>query len=203
MIWSIPEQEVAKVKMALDVGCGRGLGIVLLAKRLISIQGSSANATLYGIDIWQSFDQANNAMNHTLQNTELEGVSHLIRLQTADARTLPFLADSMELVISSLTIHNILEPKMFTDEARLERNIALAEIVRVLKPGGLVSIWDFVADTYADYFRQNPLMQNVTETPLRTFGLWDTYLVTARKRLSLLGGDGKYVHDINSKDLII
>src|SRR3546814_14905448 len=64
----------------------------------------------------------------------LEGVSERVEVRTADARDLPFDAGSFDVVISSWALHNI--------AGRDERQRALIEIVRVLKPGGRLLLID-------------------------------------------------------------
>jgi len=65
----------------LDLGCGRGAVLLLLAQRLP--RGSAV-----GIDIWSGRDQSGNAMQATLANAAAEGVADRIELQTADMRAL-------------------------------------------------------------------------------------------------------------------
>ncbi|HEV7921073.1 MAG TPA: class I SAM-dependent methyltransferase [Thermoanaerobaculia bacterium] len=118
--WSGSEQ-------VLDVGCGRGLFLIGAAKRLT---GGSAT----GIDIWQSEDLSGNRPDATLENARLEGVADRVKVETADMRKLPFPDASFDTVVSSVAIHNLY--------AAADRAKAIAEIARVLKPGGQVLIDD-------------------------------------------------------------
>jgi arsenite methyltransferase len=111
----------------LDVGCGRGAVLMLAAKRLL--KGHAV-----GIDLWSTKDQSGNSEQVTLQNAKLEGVQERVELHTADMRKLPFPDRSFDVVTSSLAIHNI--------GSASGREQALAEIVRVLKPGGIALIAD-------------------------------------------------------------
>jgi len=139
MIWS---SRVAKLKLrdrildglpwrgdesVLDVGCGRGLLLIGAAKRL-----KTGKAT--GVDIWQSDDLSGNNPDATLVNAKAEGVEKRIKIENADARQLPFGANSFDVVVSSLAIHNI--------PSSPERTKALREIARVLKSGGHLAIYD-------------------------------------------------------------
>jgi arsenite methyltransferase len=111
----------------LDVGCGRGLLLIGAAKRLTS-------GRAVGIDIWQARDLSGNDAEATLANARCEGVAERVRLETADMRAMPFPDASFEVIVSKAAIHNI--------EDRAERAKALAEIARVLAPGGTVLIDD-------------------------------------------------------------
>jgi ubiquinone/menaquinone biosynthesis C-methylase UbiE len=111
----------------LDVGCGRGLMLIGAARRL-----TSGLAT--GVDVWQTTDQSGNSPETTRMNALAEGVAGRIEIKTGDARELPFESGSFDIVLSSWALHNLYEQ---TDRAK-----ALAEIVRVLKPGGHVVLVD-------------------------------------------------------------
>ena len=163
MLDSLPWRGDEKV---LDVGCGRGLMLIGAAKRL-----KSGRAT--GIDIWQPEDLSGNSPDATRANAKAEGVADKIKLETADARKLPFPDASFDTVLSSLAIHNISEAG--------EREQALAEMVRVLKPGGRLAILD-VFHT-ADYAK---VLQKLGLADVRLSGLsflWcvPTRTLTARK----------------------
>jgi arsenite methyltransferase len=111
----------------LDLGCGRGAVLLMAAERLP--QGRA-----FGVDIWSTGDQSGNAMDATERNARAEGVADRIELQTADMRTLPFADASMDVVVSSLAIHNI--------KGAAERERAIDEAWRVLRPGGRLRIAD-------------------------------------------------------------
>lgn len=114
----------------VDVGCGRGLLLNAAARRLTT-------GKAIGIDLWQSVDQSGNHPESTLANAKAEGVSNLVEVKTADMRQLPFEDQSIDVVVSSLAIHNIHD--------KLGRTKAIQEIARVLKPGGQVALLDFQA----------------------------------------------------------
>jgi len=108
-------------EQVLDVGCGHGLMLIGPAKRLTT-------GHALGIDIWQQEDQASNSPRATLENALREGVADRVELRDSDARELPFLDESFDVVLSSFAIHNIYDP--------VGRENAIREIHRVLKPGG-------------------------------------------------------------------
>ena len=111
----------------LDVGCGRGLFLTAAARRI-------PYGRAVGIDLWRAEDQSGNRPEATLANALAEGVAERVDIVTGDARQLPFADDAFDVVISHWVVHNLDRP---TDRAR-----ALAEMARVLKPGG----WLLIAD---------------------------------------------------------
>jgi SAM-dependent methyltransferase len=114
-------------EQVLDVGCGHGLMLIGAAKRLTT-------GRAIGIDIWQSEDQASNSSQATLENALREGVSGRVELRDSDARELPFVDESFDVIVSSFAIHNIYDP--------IGREKAIREIHRVLKPGGQLALAD-------------------------------------------------------------
>ncbi|MBU2666781.1 class I SAM-dependent methyltransferase [Actinoplanes bogorensis] len=108
----------------VDLGCGRGAVLTLVARR-----GGRA----IGVDLWRSVDQSGNDPSRTRANAAAEGVA--VELITGDMRALPFATGSVDVVVSSLAIHNI------PDHAGRAR--AIAEAARILRPGGRLIIADF------------------------------------------------------------
>ena len=128
----------------LDVGCGHGLLLIAAAKRLP--RGRSL-----GIDLWSQVDQGNNSRQATLENAKLEGVADRVDVRDGDMRKLPFPDGSVDAVVANLAIHNI--------SYREGRREAIAEIVRVLKPGGQVALMDFKhVGLYAEDLRKNGIV---------------------------------------------
>ena len=84
----------------LDVGCGRGLFLIGAAKHL-----KKGKAT--GVDIWNADDLSGNTAEAALANAKAEGVADRVKIETADARKLPFADSSFDVVLSSLALHNI------------------------------------------------------------------------------------------------
>lgn len=124
----------------LDLGCGRGAVLIAAARRLPA-------GRVDGVDLWRGVDQSGNDQAATLANAIAAGVADRVHLHTADMTALPFADNSFDLVTAALAIHNI--P---TEEGRRR---AVAEAVRVLKPGGRLRIADFrhTAD-YRDWIGQ-------------------------------------------------
>lgn len=113
----------------LDVGCGRGLLLIGAAKKL-SLGGKAV-----GIDLWRQEDLSNNKAIHAIENAKLEGVFGRVEIVSGDMCKMHFDDNTFDAVVSSMAIHNVAE--------KSGRNDAIKEIVRVLKPGGQVSLLDF------------------------------------------------------------
>ena len=141
-LWMIYDSRIGKVRerekyldmivwrgdvRVLDVGCGLGLFLIGAAKRL-----STGRAV--GIDKWQQEDLSGNNAAGTLSNAMIEGVADKVEVHTGDARKLPFDDAGFDVVLSSMALHNIYNAG--------ERQTAVREIARVLKPGGRVLIVD-------------------------------------------------------------
>jgi SAM-dependent methyltransferase len=123
----------------LDAGCGRGLALIACAKKL-------ATGRAVGIDLWAAKDLSNNNPDATLRNAVAEGVADRVEVKTGDITRLPFPDASFDAVISMTVIHNI--------PSRAARDAALAELVRVLKPGGRMAIFDLMhTSRYAEVLR--------------------------------------------------
>ena len=112
----------------LDLGCGRGMVLLEAARYLVT-----GDAT--GVDSWRTRDQSGNEAEATLANARSEGVADRVRLCTADMRELPFADARFDVVLSSLAIHNIPQAA--------DRQRAIDEAARVLRPGGRLLIVDF------------------------------------------------------------
>jgi arsenite methyltransferase len=110
----------------LDLGCGRGAVLLAAAKRL-------PRGRAIGVDLWRA-DQTDNSQQATLANAAAENVADRIELHTADMTALPLADDSVDVIVSSLAIHNI--------AGRADRRRALDQAVRVLRPGGQLAVAD-------------------------------------------------------------
>ncbi len=166
LLGSMPWRGDEKV---LDVGCGRGLLLIGAAKRL-------RTGKAIGVDIWQGVDQSGNRPEATWENARAEGVADRIDVTTADARQLPFPESTFDVIVSSLALHNIYN--------KTERDKALREVARVLKPGGRVAILDMrYTDEYAQVLRESGL-RNAERSGLR-FIIFPIRLVTGSKPASV------------------
>lgn len=112
----------------LDVGCGRGMVLVQVARRL-------PRGTAVGVDLWRTSDQSGNAEEVTRANARAAGVGERVELRTGDMTGLPFADEEFDLVVSSLAVHNV--------PGEDGRARAISEAARVLKPGGRLVVADF------------------------------------------------------------
>ena len=150
----------------LDVGCGRGLMLIGAAKRL-----KSGKAT--GIDVWSTHDLSGNTADNAKQNAKIEGVSDKVRIENGDARHMIYPANNFDVVMSSLVIHNIPD--------RRERDQAIREMWRVLKPGGKLLVWDILkTGDYVEVLRKEGAA-DVTLSPMSFLWCVPSRSLVARK----------------------
>jgi arsenite methyltransferase len=137
VVWSqiLDGLSLGGAEQVLDMGCGRGAVLLLAAKRLDT-------GGAHGVDLWRAQDQSGNATETTQRNVEIEGLADRVTLHTADMTALPFEDATFDVVVSSLAIHNI--------KKKSGRQQAVVEGLRVLRPGGRLTIADFRhVDEYA------------------------------------------------------
>jgi len=128
----------------LDVGCGRGLLLAGVAKRIAQRNGSGH---VTGIDIWSNTDMASNSPTATEHNLELEGIPQFCTLVSKPAQEMPFTDASFDLIVSNLCLHNIYDGPT--------RRRAIEQIARVLRPGGTAILSDYkLTGEYARQLRE-------------------------------------------------
>jgi arsenite methyltransferase len=151
---------------ALDVGCGHGLMMIGMAKRLTT-------GKAVGVDLWVNIDQANNSADAARANAALEGVGDRVAVRDGDARDLPFEPDQFDVVVTSWMLHFMSDPD--------DRTRSLREIGRVLKPGGRAVVIDTeYTRQYQRYFEENGWEQ-VSRSKAYYLFFTRTYVVTAFK----------------------
>ena len=106
---------------------GGGLLLVAAARQLTT-------GPAIGVDLWPNADLSGHHPEAMLANALAEGVAERVRLETADMRALPFENQTIDIVVSSLAIHNIPDKE--------GRARAVREIARVLKPDGQLALLD-------------------------------------------------------------
>ncbi|MGE5681808.1 MAG: class I SAM-dependent methyltransferase [Bacillota bacterium] len=125
----------------LDAGTGRGLLMIAAAKKL-------TGGRFVGIDIWNKRDLTKNSYEAALRNAESEGVREKIELFNEDVRNLTFPDKYFDVILSNLCLHNIKDIS--------ERQKALSELKRVLKPGGTFILSDYKnIQEYEDSLRES------------------------------------------------
>jgi arsenite methyltransferase len=150
----------------LDIGCGHGLLLIAAAKQLTT-------GRAIGIDIWSQVDQGDNKPENTARNARIEGVDDRIEIRDGDARKLEFPDEYFDVVVSSLALHNICD--------KAEREQAIREITRVLKPGGRLAIFDIKC---IHEYQQILLAAEMEQVELSGRSFWylaPTFILTATK----------------------
>ena len=150
----------------LDVGCGRGLLAIGAAKRL-------KTGKVTGIDVWNPQELSGNSADAAKENAKTEGVADRVRFESGDARKLVYPENHFDAVISANALHTLADDR--------EREQALREILRVLKPGGRLAVFD-TADTayYAQVLRASGA-HDVTLSPWTFLWCLPSRSVTAGK----------------------
>ncbi len=110
-------------EIVLDLGCGGGDFLIETAKQLPSGRAC-------GLDLWSEEGE----MESVISEAKEAGVAKRIELKRGDMRHLPYPDSSFDLITSSFALHAL--------EHRRDRKRALAEMRRVLKPGGKAIIID-------------------------------------------------------------
>jgi ubiquinone/menaquinone biosynthesis C-methylase UbiE len=127
MVLELAAGEVPHPSAVLDIGCGTG-------RLLRAAEQRFPAAALEGVDA------ARGMIKHA--QAVLPARSR-IRFQVATAEKLPFVNGQFDLVFSTMTFHH-------WDDQRG----AIAEVARVLKPGGRWLLADFVAEGFMRYVRR-------------------------------------------------
>jgi len=116
----IKQANIKADQQILDLGCGTGTLLVLVKRKYPS-------ARIFGID------PDANALSRAEAKARRRGVS--VQLDKGFADELPYKEASFDRVISSFMFHHL-------EDA--EREKTLAEVLRVLKPGGSFHLLDFI-----------------------------------------------------------
>lgn len=113
-------------EQVLDVGCGNGILTFEAAKQLKS-------GKAIGIDIWDH-SAGQQTADDFRRNAQIEGIVDRVELREVDARTMPFPNVSFDVIFASLSLHHM--------GNRADRAQVVKEMVRVLKPGGTILLYD-------------------------------------------------------------
>ena len=154
----------------LDLGCGRGALLISAALRVPA-------GRAVGVDLWRA-DQSGNSAEATMRNAAAAGVADRVELRTGNLLELPLADASFDVVVSNVAVHNL--------KSRADRDRAIDEAVRVLRPGGRLLIADLGGTRQ---YRQRLQDLGMADVSRRDLGwrLWwsgpwlSTHLVSARK----------------------
>ena len=107
---------------AADLGCGAGQLAVELAQ-------AAPELHVTGVDL------SNLLLGQALRRAAAAGLAHRVDFRTGDAERTPFEAGSLDLVVSTLSLHHWRDPVAVLDE-----------VARILRPGGAFVIFDLRRD---------------------------------------------------------
>ncbi|GLT30088.1 hypothetical protein SLA2020_049100 [Shorea laevis] len=171
------------VKLALDIGCGRGILLNAVARQLKKT-GSSGRVV--------GLDRSKRTTLSTLRTAKIEGVGEYVTCREGDARSLPFVDNYFDAVVSAVFVHTVgKEYGHKTVEAAAERMRALGEMVRVLKPGGVGVVWDLLH--VPEYVRrlQELKMEDIRVSERVTAFMVGSHIVSFRKPSQHVMGPGE------------
>jgi len=153
----------------LDLGCGRGLATIMVAKKLQA-------GYVVGADMWHKARVSGNDPHSVLANAAAEGVEAGVAAVKASSVQLPFTDGSFDVIVSGVAVHNL--------APRRHRDVLFAEMARVLKPGGRVGILDLGNGNEYSALLQNLGMRDIEMHRLRFSSFPPFHVVLARKPYS-------------------
>ncbi len=113
---------------AADLGCGSGRLVIELARRAIGLH-------VTGVDLSDAL------LDEARQHAAAAGLTSRTDFRTGDAASTPFADGSLDLVVSTLSLHHWSNPVA-----------VLNEVARILKPGGAFMIFDLRRDMIAPFY---------------------------------------------------
>lgn len=113
---------------AADLGCGPGLLVVEMAKRAPELK-------LTGVDL------AEDLLEEGRRYAAIEDVYERVDFKNGNVQELPFEDESLDLVVSTLSLHHWVDPVAVFNE-----------IERVLRPGGAFLVFDLRRDMFAPVY---------------------------------------------------
>jgi len=152
-------------ELVLDVGTGGGLLAIGYAKAM-------KTGKVIGIDVWVPAAGGTSREN-AIKNARIEGVSELVEFREADARDIPFPDNYFNKVVASFSIHTI---------HYRERSKAFKEMIRVLKPGGIMAILEPESDRWIKWRVDDNLKKMLEELGLKNIQFHPITITYPRKR---------------------
>lgn len=159
----IDELQLKGNEQVLDVGCGKGLLTVGIAKKL-----NTGKVT--GLDHWQSTFEYNYTREMAEKNIAIEGMEGRVDIVNGDAKKLPFDAGTFDIITSSLAMHHV-----------GDGNIAFREMMRVLKPEGFIAIADMPTARIKKQMQEEGFEIRLIKPLVRLFFI-KVHLIIAKKK---------------------
>jgi len=153
-------------EVVLDLGCGRGLAMVMAAKRLTT-------GYALGIDTWSSARLSGNDPRSIGANAEHEGVESRVSAARGFSAQLPLADRSVDVILSGVALHHLVPRK--------QRKALFAEMARVLKDGGRVGILDAGNGPEYSTLLNRTGLRDVELHRIRFAGFPPFHIVLARK----------------------
>ncbi|XP_074592367.1 uncharacterized protein LOC141848204 [Curcuma longa] len=162
MVAAVPDWSA--IRTALDVGCGASGGTLLSAvARQMKKEGSGGRVV--GVDRRRETAVA------VLRRAGDEGVREHVTCREGDARRLPFADGYFDLVVSASGLK------------KAEEGVGLAELVRVLKPGGVGVVWGLLR---GPWYAQRLRDMRMEDVRLADAGLRRSHIVSFHKPVQIL-----------------
>jgi len=159
----LDELQLSGSEQVLDIGCGKGLLTIGIAKKLTT-------GKICGLDHWQGTFEYNYTREMVEKNILIEGVADHIEIVSGDALHLPFNAEEFNLITSSLAMHHV-----------GDGNTAFREMIRVLKPGGLIAIADMPTSKIIKQMKEEGFEIILIKPLVRLFFI-KVHLIIAKKK---------------------
>jgi arsenite methyltransferase len=153
-------------EVVLDLGCGRGLAMVMAAKKLTT-------GFALGIDTWSAARLSGNDPRSIGANAEQEGVESKVTAAMGFSAQLPLADKSVDVVLSAASLHHLVPRK--------QRGALFAEVARVLKDGGRIGILDAGNGPEYSALLNRSGLRDVQMHRIRFSGLPPFHIVIARK----------------------
>jgi ubiquinone/menaquinone biosynthesis C-methylase UbiE len=127
--------------LAVDLGCGPGLLVLELARQAPGLEVVGVDLSAEMVDLGE-------------ENARRAGLEEWVSFRQGDAQQIPFEDGSLDLLVSTLSLHHWSDPQAVLDE-----------IARVLRPGGAFLVFDLRRDMPAPAYLLLWFAQHVVVPP--------------------------------------